>query len=219
MANAEAPYTEKDLAVVELLAGIFAVTLQRKREDDAVRRTREQLESILECSTEAIGVFGHGGKLIEWNRAATDLLGYSRSDLEKLSIHEIYADQEALHTMLARLREDGIIRRQEMRMLRKDGSELSCELSINVLKDRDGVEIGTVTVGFDLSELKQSLADQRAANRMLEEEVAERMRVEEELRGLHARLESLIEERTKRLSKAGELIKKSMERMQEIAEE
>ncbi|MHC1744201.1 MAG: response regulator [Syntrophobacteraceae bacterium] len=219
VANARRPYTEKDLAIMELLANIYAVTVQRKRGDDEMRRTRDLLESVLECSAEAIGVFGPGGKLIEWNRAATELFGYTRSDLETMSIYDAYADQEALKEMLERLRTNGSLRRQEMRMRKKDGSELFCELSINVLKDKAGEPVGSVTVALDLSDLKQSLSEQRVANRMLEEEVAERKRVEEALREVHAKLESLVEERTSRLSRAGELIRKSMERMQEISDE
>lgn len=219
VANADRAYTEKDLVVIETLANIYAVTVERKREEDEIRQTRDLLESVLECSAEAIGVFGHGGVLIEWNRAATELFGYTRSDLEKRSIYEIYADRDALKDMLSRLRRDGFIRRQEMRMLKKDGCEFVCELSIDVLRDKEGKVIGSVTVALDLSDLKQSIAEQRAANQLLEEEVAERKRVEEELRGLQARLESLVEERTARLSKAGELIKRSVERMQEISEE
>ena len=49
--------------------------------------------------------------------------------------------------------------------------ELFCELSINMLKDKSGDAIGSVTVALDLSDLKQSLAEQREANLKLEEEV------------------------------------------------
>lgn len=219
VANAEREYTEKDLAVMDVLANIYAVAVQRQREDDAVRRTRDLLESVLECSAEAIGVFGPGGRLIEWNRAATELFGYTRSDLETLSVYDIYADKDALRGMLSRLRQDGLIRRQQMRMLRKDGGELICELSINLLRDKDGQIIGSVTVALDLSDLKQSLADQRAANERLEEEVVERKRIEEELRALQAKLESVLEERTAKLSRAGALIKRSMKTMQQVTEE
>ena len=57
------------------------------------------------------------------------------------------------------------------------------------------------------------------ANRQLEAEITRRRRVEEELRKAQAELEVLIAERTEKLDRAGNLLKRSIEGLRMIAEE
>jgi hypothetical protein len=121
--------------------------------------------------------------------------------------------------MLIRLRQEGSIKKHEIHLKRKDGTVAPVEISISLLKDNADKTLGSVAVARDLSAWKQMLTAQRTLNEQLQEEIIERQLVEEELRRARHELQQLLEERTAKLSKAGDLLKRSMKSMEMLRDE
>jgi PAS domain S-box-containing protein len=217
VADAEHDYTEKDLIIMKRLADIYGLAIQRMRTHDELRQTKEYLENVLENSAEAITIVNEHGKFVLWNKAAVRLLGYELKELDTAFM--LYADPKELARMLEKLRRDGSVRRYEIDMKRKDGHVAPFEVSLSLLKDKNGRKSGSVGVAMDLSDLKRAMADLRDTNEQLQREIAERRRVEEELRKARDQLEILLEERTAKLSRAGEILKRSISRIKDITEE
>lgn len=184
----------------------------RKRVEEAHRQTSAYLENVFENSPDAIGIVDKHGKLIMWNKMAAELYGYSFGELRGKSSFDLYADKEELGRMLARLRETGSVNRWEMLMKRKGGGMVPCDLSIGLLKDSQGGNMGSVCVARDLTDIKKALTDLKASNARLSLEIGERTRAEEELSRYRDRLEELVKERTEELARANEML------MLEIAE-
>ena len=60
--------------------------------------------------------------------------------------------------MMIPLRRDGSVKDYEITMKRKDGSTFPASLSIKVMRDEAGKNLGSVTVARDLTELKEKEA-------------------------------------------------------------
>ncbi len=219
VANAESEYTQRELTVLERMAAIFAMAIQRLQIREELQQARDYLENTLENAAEAIGIVDARGRFTKWNKAAEDLYGYKFEELKGKPFHDLYSDKETLATMLTCLRRDGFVNGYEIDFVQKDGKTKSLRLSIRLLKDEQGSVVGSVAVAMDLTDLKDGLFKLELANKQLQSEIIQRERLTEELREAKDKLEKLVIERTERLSQAGSLLKRSIDRFKEIEEE
>jgi PAS domain S-box-containing protein len=219
LANSERDYNQQDLELVERLAEIYGLAVQRKRAEESLEQARDYIENVFANSADAIGIIDKHGRAVKWNRMAAELFGYSFEALQEKKVFELYADKGEMDTMLIQLRRDGYVKNYEINMRRGDGSIAPFELSISLLRDEDGEVLGSVSVARDLRGLKQMVQEQRMLNEQLEQEIIERKVVEEELRQARHELQKLLEERTAKLSKAGELLKRSMKNLETLRDE
>ena len=154
---------------------------ERKEREEEIKQTNGYLENVLENSPDAIGIVDEHGKFIKWNKMAAELYGYSFEELRGKSGFGLYADRDELVIMLKDLRRQGSVKKREMLMKREDGSTAPFEISIGLLQDREGRVLGSVSVGRDLSEIKNALIELKASNERLSGEIIVRKRAEEEV--------------------------------------
>ncbi len=157
---------------------------ERKEGEEELKQTNTYLENVLENSPDAIGIVDEHGKFIKWNKMAAELYGYSFEELRGKSSFGLYTDRDELERMLKDLRRQGSVKKREMLMKRKDGSAAPFEISIGLLQDREGRVLGSVSVGRDLSEIKNALNELKASNEQLSGEIIVRKRAEEEVQRL-----------------------------------
>ena len=86
-------------------------------ESSELRRTGQYLENVLENSPDGIGIVDRHGRLIKWNLMAAELYGYSFEELRGKKAFDLYADQQELNSMLDLLRQNGVVRKYEKRLL------------------------------------------------------------------------------------------------------
>jgi len=219
LANSDRDYTEKDQMLIERLATIYALAVQRKWVQDELQQARDHLENVFENAAEAIGIVDQHGRFLKWNKTSEQLYGYSFEELRGKRFTEVYADKEALEKMLAQLRRDGFVYGYEIDSKTKDGQVKPFRVSIRLLKNREDKIVGSVAVATDMTDIKNAFTRLETMNEQLQEQIAERERIAEDLRKARDELEKLVVERTERLSKAGDLIKRSIDRFKEITEE
>ena len=159
-------------SAAHFLAGADVTELCRSNEEFS--RALDNLENVLDNSPDAVGIVDARGRFIRWNRMAEQLYGYSPEELQGRSAFFLYADRQELAGMLARLRADGFVRAHEITMQRKDGALIPFEVSLTILRDKNGAVRGSICVARDLAELKQTMRDLGATNRRLQEEIRER---------------------------------------------
>jgi diguanylate cyclase (GGDEF)-like protein/PAS domain S-box-containing protein len=158
------------------------ITARRQAENE-VRGAKEYLENILQNSADPIGIVDQRGRIIQWNKAAEQVFGYSFQEIEGNPSLELYADRKQLQRMLSQLRRSGSVSGYEILMNKKDGSVALFALSINLLYDRHHKAIGSVCVARDLSDIKKALDELATVNQQLQHEVSERQQAEDELAG------------------------------------
>jgi PAS domain S-box-containing protein len=141
---------------------------ERKRAERELERTKDYLENVIGNSVDAIGIVDWHGRFLLWNRRAEEIYGYSFSELANQTAFVLYADTGELARMLARLRQDGVVREYEIVMRKKDGNVVPMDISISLLKDDSGQTIGSVCVARDLSERKKAAAELKRAKEDLD---------------------------------------------------
>jgi PAS domain S-box-containing protein len=219
VANSLRDYGEKDLILVVRLAMIFALAVQRMWIQKELEQARDYLENVFDNAAEAVGIVDARGRFSKWNRGAETLYGFTFDELKGKPFYDLYPDKEVLGKMLAQLRRNGYVSGYEISCRRKDGQIIPLRISVRLLKDCEGKVTGSVAVAMDLTDLKESLEELELTNRKLQSEIFERERISEELREARDQLEKLVIERTEKLSKAGDLLKRSLDRFKEISEE
>ena len=168
---------------VHFLVYIRDITKRRMAEEE-LKQTNAYLENVFENSPDAICIVDEHGKFIKWNKMAAELYGYSFEELRGKSGFDLYADRGEMERMLRDLRRQGSVKKREMLMKRKDGDVAPSEISIGLLQDGEGRVLGSVSLGRDLSEIKNTLIELKASNERLSKEIIVRKRAEEEVQWL-----------------------------------
>lgn len=121
----------------------------------------DDYQKLFRKAAVGLGVADLQGNLLEVNGAMLEPGGYSREDLQEYgNVASLYADDEAREKVMERLRKAGRLSREEIRLLRRDGSAYETLLSLVPVRFR-GQRCVLATVE-DLTALKQEVERRRA---------------------------------------------------------
>ena len=116
----------------------------------------EKYRMIFENSAVAITMVDEQGQLISWNKFAEDLLGMGREDLHLRQVSSLYPPDEWEKIRVYNVRQKGMQHHLETRMIKKDGRIIEVDISLSVLKNPEGVIIGSIGVITDITERKKA---------------------------------------------------------------
>jgi PAS domain S-box-containing protein len=157
------PFRSAGGRVTHVAGSIIDVTA-RKLAEAEVRRQALLFESLLD----AVVVLDFQGQIIDWNRRAEQMFGWSKADaLGKHPgdlIHRGRAD-DFTATLVGTHAQDGRAP-SEVPLRRKDGSEVVAEVVGVPLRDPGGRHVADIAIYRDVSERKQMQARLLLADRM-----------------------------------------------------
>ncbi len=81
-------YTEKDLRFLEMVSGHISTAIERKRAEEALRKSEEFNRAIIDYSPLAVSVRSRTGKLLSYNKAWQKVWNKSDEEIEKLLASE-----------------------------------------------------------------------------------------------------------------------------------
>jgi PAS domain S-box-containing protein len=138
--------------------------LEERRQ--VVRRKQAELryEAIFEQSHDAIFILDLEGRILTVNRRATDMLGYSREELQGLSVKEISAEERKSETTLKRLVGGELIPAYERLFRKKDGSLVPVEVNVELVYDARGNPAHIQSIVRDITERKRAETEIRRRN-------------------------------------------------------
>jgi len=161
---------ELERRVRERTAELEAVNARLEQEIIQRRRSETLLRSLFEQANDAIFIEDETGQIIDANPRACALLGYTRDELLRLSVHALQTPETSAR--LAAVANDRTI--IEGVKLRKDGTPVPVEISTTRLT---GLERNlTLTIVRDISERKQAETALQRVHEELEQRVEERTR-------------------------------------------
>lgn len=175
-------FTQQDIRLLEIFADHVASAIGRLKEERKLRGSEEKFRTLLEESMDAVTVVV-GTEIVYANRQMADLHGLD--DPAKLIGREAMdfiapEDKEMIRDRAIRRQQgEDIDRRYEFKILRDDGSTLDVETFVSLI-DYEG----------------------QPASLSFVRSMAERKRMEKELREHTEQLEYLVEKRTKELQDA-----------------
>ena len=136
-------------------SGIGHDISERRRADEALRRSQAELKDFVENSAIGLHWVGPDGIILWANQAELDLLGYTRDEYLGRHIAELHADRAAIEAILERLARNEQVNNYEARLRCKDGSIRHVLVSSNVYFE-DGEFIHTRCFTSDITERKQA---------------------------------------------------------------
>ncbi|MCC2643776.1 MAG: protein of unknown function, S-box protein, partial [Nitrospira sp.] len=135
------PYNRDELrAVLQRAVGVQALAAKVEHAEHALSESEERFRSLVEAATDSIVLADHNGNILSWNRAASQLFGYTDEEIRGRSLAMLMPlRHRAAHDRgLARVRDTGQSRLighlVELEGLRKDGTEFPLELSLATWK-------------------------------------------------------------------------------------
>ncbi len=157
LANSSRDYSEKDLVVIERLADVFAVAVQRRQMEDSLRKSHGETEQLLASIPSLLIELSEEDRVVRWNPAARRVLGKSLEEVFGLPLEEVWmpVDWKRVRAGIAAARSTGKSQRlDDVRFLRSDGKEGFLSLSISCVQDHSAGKTGLILLGSDVTERK-----------------------------------------------------------------
>jgi two-component system, sporulation sensor kinase A len=126
-------YITRGIASSLLLAfwAAWYVLRERRASEEQLRLSREHYRSLLEASPGAVILYTTELAVIEWNAAAEQLYGYTKSEVLGQHAATVPAERETeLHGFLSQVRQGGQVRDVETQRQNKNGVKLDVQLTL-----------------------------------------------------------------------------------------
>ena len=157
-------FDSAEIELLQELAGDLAFGMRtlrsrvkRRQAEIALRKTEERYEELYENAPSAyLSVSGENKKIIQFNRALCELLGYTRHELEGMAISELYADTDYGLKRAKRIFTDDGVRNEELQMRHANGKPVWVSVSIDTVYDDDGDLLESRSMVNDISARKQA---------------------------------------------------------------
>lgn len=131
---------------------------ERKRAEEALRRSEELYRAVVEQAAENIFVADvETGRILESNAAFSRSLDYTPQELRKLTLYDVIDhDRASIEHNIQRIVREGRIYIGERRYLRKDGSPVNVEVGASLISY--GERKALCVVAHDITERKKAEA-------------------------------------------------------------
>jgi PAS domain S-box-containing protein len=200
----QASYSQMQEMTQELETAKSELELEHRRLIEA----RDYLQNVLEDSPDVIITTDTEGNVVEFNRGAEEMLGYGRKDVIGRPAEHLYHEKIERQKILRIIEEKGRVTNYETRLETRDGRALDVSLTLSQLRDGLGNVIGTVGISRDITEIKRRREELISLNKKLQETTLA-------LEAARADLERKVEERTRELKEANEMLIESNIRIKE----
>ncbi|MGM0593075.1 MAG: PhnD/SsuA/transferrin family substrate-binding protein [Pseudomonadota bacterium] len=166
-------FDSEELRLLEEMAGDLAFGIrtlrsrrERERAEAALLETEQRFEALYENAPNGyFSISIPDGRLLQFNQALCDLLGYPREALSELELDRLYADSEAGLERVQRLRKlvfrGEQLRDEEVQMRHRDGSPIWVSLSVDPVRDEQGQLVEGRAMVSDISARKRAEEESR----------------------------------------------------------
>ncbi len=148
--------------------GIARDITERRRMEQALRESEENLRALIDNAPEAITAYDLAGTVIDCNRKGEEMLGYSREEMVGRSMFEIGAIPDDYVPRASRALEKGKWDRSarpfEFDLLRKDGSRITVEATTITVERGGRTEI--ICIARNVTERKHMEQQLQLAGRL-----------------------------------------------------
>jgi len=140
------------------LHAVFAVndTTKSKLAERERQLAEDKYRTIFENSAVSITLVDEQERLVSWNKFTENLLGMDKEDLYLKPVKLLYPEGQWQKIRGLNIRQNGAQRHIESEIIKKDGSLISVDVSLSVLKNPEGKVIGSIGVVADITERKRA---------------------------------------------------------------
>jgi len=117
---------------------------------EALAQESGYLECILRSSDDMIITTDLEGRIVEFNPAAEEILGYTAEEMQGRKISDVWMDAAEREKLMDEVNLSGGIRNYQTRLKTKSGEFREIFLTLSLLRDEQGQIVGTVGVSKDI---------------------------------------------------------------------
>lgn len=119
-----------------------------------LEETKNYLKNILEHSADIVITTDLNGNIVEFNKAAEEILEYSKEEVIGKPAEEFYLNKSERKNIMEIVNKNGRVNNYETTFKTKNGRVLYVSLTLSQLKDNSGKIIGTVGISRDVTAKK-----------------------------------------------------------------
>lgn len=152
------PIQEND-GGISRIAGLAKDITEGKNAEEALRLSEEKFRTIVEASPDAVMTTDTNNNIIYASQRTSEVFGYeSPEELIGLSSLDLIASEirESAKETLKKTIRQGMIKDEELVMLKKDGSKFYGEISASVIKNKLGEPDALILITKDITERKNA---------------------------------------------------------------
>ena len=143
--------------------GVSTEITERRNAEEQLRRTRDELQALLEAAPVAIVRIDTEGTVVSWHGGAQAMFGWSAAEVIGRPLLNVPPDkQEEFRALRDRVLQGSSFTGFETRRVCKDGSSIDVSLSTAPLHDGCGRIVGIIAIYQNISE-RRLIAEQRQA--------------------------------------------------------
>jgi PAS domain S-box-containing protein len=138
------------------LLATFENITERKKAEETIRESEEKFRRLFETSRDFLYITNLDGEIIDVNKAASTLSGYSADELKKINIQELYLNPNDRGLMVKEISERGFVENLEVKGKKKDGTVVDALVNSTVIKDDNGNLVGFQGSIKDITERRRA---------------------------------------------------------------
>ena len=145
-------YEELEQRVLELQTA----ESELERALQGLRASEELYRILFEQARDVVYFTTPEGRLVDMNDAGLNILGYPREEFKQIDVADHYADPMQREEEKQELQSQGFIKDKEIRLIKRNGSEITCLDSATALKNPDGSVKGYIGTLRDVTTRKRA---------------------------------------------------------------
>lgn len=194
----------------DYLMGIFRESSEQLAREQAINRTTNRLETLLETIPVPVASLDADGTVREWNRSATDTFGYTADKIIGEN-YSLFTDSEEYSSIFNRVTEEGAIYDYETTLRSKDGSRIPVTINVAPIYE-NGTVSRLVGTAIDVSNRRQRERQLDLLHRIIRHNLRNELSI---VRGWG----NMITESNCKKEKAIEKIKNASERLLDLSDD
>ena len=127
---------------------------ERKQAEEAQKLANIRYKSLFEQTQEAIFIMNIRGHILDVNRRAAEMMGYTVEELRQLSFSSVSTQIPESKQILKKILAGEKINLYERIFRKKDGTLIPVELNVELVKDPKGKPLHILSVGRDITQRK-----------------------------------------------------------------
>jgi PAS domain S-box-containing protein len=149
-------YLQKPYDVNQLLVTIQRA-IERQEDRQALQASEERYRRFFETSRDCAFITSREGRWLDMNQTAVELFGYdSQEELEKVNVHDLYAQPADREVLLQTIEEQGAVQNYAVDLQKRDGDVVHALITCVPLRDKQG-RIGSLQGTIrDITEQKEA---------------------------------------------------------------
>ncbi len=149
------PLLDGDGAIIGSF-GMFTDITERKVAEEAIRESRERLDTILKTTAQGFWLNDQDDNIMEVNEAMCEILGLAKEEIVGSNFFD-FLDEKNREIVREqnRMRKKGIHSLYEISLIRADGQQVPCLMNASPLFDKDGNVVGSFGMTTNIAERKQ----------------------------------------------------------------